>query len=275
MSGAILTLLDEPAAAPTLLRAAAHLAALAGGAAIHALIVRTPPESTIMPTEEVLTARRADAIRAKEMARAAALTEAFAAWRKTLPGDAALGGGDTDLTDIEASPAEVVAQRGAAADFIVAARPSDHAPGPDLPSIRAALFSTDRPVLLVPEGASEFGRSVAVAWRDDGRAVKALLPALHLLSAASAVHVLQGVRDEPASLAVPAVFREHGVAAQMHVLRIGDGAFGQALLDHAHRLGADLLVMGAYGHNPLRELIFGGVTRFMLEHADLPVLMRH
>jgi nucleotide-binding universal stress UspA family protein len=42
-----------------------------------------------------------------------------------------------------------------------------------------------------------------------------------------------------------------------------------------HALGADMLVMGAYAHSPLREMIFGGVTRYMLDHADLPVLMRH
>ena len=45
------------------------------------------------------------------------------------------------------------------------------------------------------------------------------------------------------------------IPAQMHVLPIGDGAFGQALLDKAHALGADLLVMGAYHHSPLREMI--------------------
>ena len=119
------------------------------------------------------------------------------------------------------------------------------------------------------------GASIAIAWRDDGRAIKAVLPALRLLTGADQVHLLQGVRDGTHERPVPAVFQEHGVAAQMHVLPIGDGAFGQMLLDKAHALGADLLVMGAYGHNPLREMIFGGVTRHMLEHADLPVLMRH
>ena len=51
--------------------------------------------------------------------------------------------------------------------------------------------------------------------------------------------------------------------------------FGQALLNKAHELGADMLVMGAYAHSPLREALLGGVMRHMLAHADLPVLMRH
>ena len=49
----------------------------------------------------------------------------------------------------------------------------------------------------------------------------------------------------------------------------------EALLARAHALGADLLVMSAYPHSPLREFVLGGVSRFMLEHADLPLLMRH
>lgn len=269
MSGAILTLLDRPAVAPGVLRAASRLADLVGDADLHALVIRMPPEATIMPTEEVLTARRAAEIRAQEKARAAALAAAFEAWRPQARHPA-------DLTDVEAAAADVVAERGAAADFIVAARPWEHPSGADLPAICAALFQTDRPVLLVPPGAAgAFGQCIAVAWRDDGRAVKAVLPALRLLAAASAVHVLQGVRGEAAAIPAPAVFQDHGVPAQMHVLAIGGGVFGQTLLEQAHALGADMLVMGAYGHNPLRELIFGGVTRFMLEHADLPVLMRH
>jgi nucleotide-binding universal stress UspA family protein len=59
------------------------------------------------------------------------------------------------------------------------------------------------------------------------------------------------------------------------VLPIGSEPFGQTLLTRAHQLGADMLVMGAFAHSPLRELILGGVTRYIIEHADLPVLMRH
>jgi nucleotide-binding universal stress UspA family protein len=59
------------------------------------------------------------------------------------------------------------------------------------------------------------------------------------------------------------------------VLPIGSEPFGETLLRKVRELGADMLVMGAYAHSPLRELILGGVTRYVLEHADVPVLMRH
>jgi nucleotide-binding universal stress UspA family protein len=269
MPGVILAYLDQPTAAPILLRAAAHLADLIGAAEVQALIVRMPPEATIMPTEEVLTTQQANQIRAQEQTRAAGLAAVFEDWRLQAKHQAR-------LADVEAVAADVVAQRGAAADFVVIGQPGRHPHGTDLPAIHAALTATDRPILMVPPGVTvPFGRSVAVAWRDDGRVVKAVLSALRLLPDAAQVHVLQGVRDGSMHMPVPSVFQEHGIAVRMHVLPIGDGVFGQALLDKAHALGADLLVMGAYGHGPFHEMIFGGVTRYMLNHADVPVLMRH
>ena len=129
---------------------------------------------------------------------------------------------------------------------------------------------------MVPPGApATSGRRVAIAWRDDKRAASAVLAALRCIAGAEKVVALVGVLPGAPPPAVPRILVEHGVRADLHVLPIGDGAFGQALLNTAHALGADMLVMGAYYHSPLREMMFGGVTRYMLDHADLPVLMRH
>jgi nucleotide-binding universal stress UspA family protein len=68
------------------------------------------------------------------------------------------------------------------------------------------------------------------------------------------------------------MLRRHGVAVQPEQLDQPDGDAGEALLAHAAALGADLLVMGAYGHARLRELVFGGATRHVLRAASLPVL---
>jgi nucleotide-binding universal stress UspA family protein len=95
------------------------------------------------------------------------------------------------------------------------------------------------------------------------------------LAGAEEVHVLVGVRDTTRSVDVPPVLVEHRLTANLHVLPIRPAPFGQTLLDTARRLGADLLIMGAYAHSTLRELVLGGVTRHVLAHADLPVLMRH
>lgn len=161
-------------------------------------------------------------------------------------------------------------------DYIVLPRPASRDTAADRMQLQAALFDTDRPVLVVPPGpALLFGKRVAIAWRDDKSAVRAVLAALRALSAAQQVHALAGTRAGTPPPALPPILAEHGVPATLHVLPIGDGAFGAALLAAAHGLCADLLVMGAYTHSAWQEAILGGVTRYVLTHADLPVLMRH
>jgi nucleotide-binding universal stress UspA family protein len=128
----------------------------------------------------------------------------------------------------------------------------------------------------VPPGApTHLGERVAIAWRDDKRTERSVLAALRLLPQARQVHVLAGERPGGPAPAIPAILVEHGINAELHALPIGPGAFGAALLAAAHDVRADMLVMGAYTHSAWRDMIFGGVTRYMLANADLPVLMRH
>jgi nucleotide-binding universal stress UspA family protein len=84
------------------------------------------------------------------------------------------------------------------------------------------------------------------------------------------------VREGAPRLRLPEIFTEHGIDIDLHVLPLaGHRMFGEALLDKARALGADLLVQGASAYRPIVGLLLGGVTRHMLTHADLPVLMRH
>lgn len=196
----------------------------------------------------------------------------------------ALGAAAAVASDVpvEALPAaaDVVAEveaRGSRADFVVVAQPAPEDDRATRDAFRTALFRSERPVLMVPPGGpfGAFGRRVAIAWRDDPGTLKALVPAMPLLAGAEQVHLLAGVRAGMASPAVPPVLVEHGVAATLHVLAIDSTPFGDLLLGRARELGADLLVMGAYAHSPLRDMLLGGMTRTVLAHADLPVLLRH
>src|SRR5271169_1032965 len=83
MSGVILALLEHPGVALYTLTAARGLAELVGGARINVLAIRVPPESTIMPTEEILTRRQATDIRSREQERISVLHAAFEAWEAT------------------------------------------------------------------------------------------------------------------------------------------------------------------------------------------------
>jgi nucleotide-binding universal stress UspA family protein len=269
----IVAVLGRQEMARRVLDAAQCLAGLAGHANVIALAVDTPPPASPLMAE-ALMAEMGDvaAARARDRARIASLKATFDTWAT-----GARQRGSTVQWDEVPGPAnDVIQQRGRRADFIVAARPMDDDDEPTRHGFQAALLHTERPVLVVPAGPSaRFGRCVAIAWRDDGRTVKTVIPALRLLAGAEQFHLLAGTRDGAAHPSVPPVFQDHGISPSLHVLPVGAGQFGRTLLEKLHELGADMLVMGAYAHNPLREMMFGGVTRYMLDHADLPVLMRH
>jgi nucleotide-binding universal stress UspA family protein len=272
MSGVILALVEHLDSAPQTLFAARNLAALMGSARINVMAVRVPPESTIMPTEEVLTKHQAAVIRSRERERAGALHAVLEAWvtQSSRPGIA------IDWVDIEGLTAPLIGEWGRRSDFLVIGRPAHRSDAPERQATHAALFDTDRPVLVVPPGPpATFGERVAIAWRDDKRTDRSVLAALRLLPQAKQVHVLAGVRSGSPVPDLPEIIVEHGIDAVLHILPVGPAAFGEALLKKVHAIGADLLVMGAYTRSPWREMILGGVTRYMLARADLPVLMRH
>jgi nucleotide-binding universal stress UspA family protein len=270
VSGVILAVLDHPEGSGALLDAARRLAYLCSATRINALLVRTPPEAMVSPSEEVLTAQREARLRDAEANRATGVREVFDGWAANLPASIV-----TEWTDTDGIAELLVEERGRRADYLVIEQPARHDYGSSWHALRAALFATDRPVLVVPpQSSATFGRRVAIAWRDDELATKAVLSALRCLTQAEGVFVLGGTRGG-VTPQIPAILAEHGITAELHALPIGSGVFGAMLLDKAHELGADLLVMGAYQHSPLREWLLGGVTRHMLANSDLPLLLRH
>lgn len=269
MPGMILTILDRPEAAPTLLGHAGCLADLLGSALVQALIIRRPPLATILPSEEVLTRQREDRVRAREQTRAVALTCAFHEWMRNAEYTAR-------LTDVEGDAGGIVAARGSAADFLVIGQSVPRQYDAGWQGIQTALFKTDRPVLVVPPIASDrFGRRVALAWRDDNRTIRAVLAAMRCFGRIEHLFVLAGQKQGRPLPHMPDILVEHSVPAELHILPVGPRSFGETLLMTAHECGADMLVMGAFVHTPIHRLILGGVTQYMLAHSDLPVLMRH
>lgn len=141
---------------------------------------------------------------------------------------------------------------------------------------------TDVPCLVVPPGAAvaSFGTAV-VAWKETAestRALHAALPALARFDRVVVVHGERGIApgrsDESARVAAWHLL-EHGIEATIERIDPEPRAAGAAILAAARALRADLLVMGAYGRTRFSEWIFGGATRHALEHAWLPVFMRH
>jgi len=145
---------------------------------------------------------------------------------------------------------------------------------------RVAL-SLGRPVLTVPHrGTFEaVGQNVLVAWDGSRAAARALGDAIPLLQMARAVNVLSLSSTEDRSSMVGADIAthlaRHNIMVEVRHVRADDTKVGEKLLSSAEEFGSDMLVMGAYGHARWRELVFGGVTEYMLGHMALPVLMSH
>jgi protein CrcB len=266
MGEVVIAVLNRPGEAEQLLDAGAHWLALAGGGRLKALAIRMPPAAAILPSEEVLTASREASIRAEQEHWSEGLRMAFAAWTSGRSRNV-----HTDWLDVEGDPAEIITSHGRQADAIVVARPTEHESERMQNCLHAALFDTETPVLVAPPSyRGRFGKIVAIAWKNDERAVKAVRASLPILRQAETVHVLCAgdVAD------APSILEDHDIPFVLQTIP-ADGSTGQRLLETAHEVGADLIVMGAFAHGEWRERMFGGVTRTMLAEADLPLLMRH
>jgi nucleotide-binding universal stress UspA family protein len=177
-----------------------------------------------------------------------------------------------------------VASRARFADLVILPKPYGKEHGAEMePTIEAALFEGQAPVLVVPEGGKPLSspKSISIAWNESAEALTSVRAALPLLKEADLVRVVvidppkHGPnRSDPGGLLSQFLAR-HGIRVEVDVIsktmpRVSDG-----LMRHARDTDTDMIVMGAYGHSRFREAILGGATRNMLEMAEIPIFMAH
>jgi nucleotide-binding universal stress UspA family protein len=117
-----------------------------------------------------------------------------------------------------------------------------------------------------------------IAWNGSTETARAVSLAMPLLLTAQKVTVLTvkgGTVPGPAGEHIARTLRINGIPAQALNVEDEGRPVGEAILVNAKDIGADLLVKGAYTQSRLRQMIFGGPTRYLLEHSDLPMLMAH
>jgi nucleotide-binding universal stress UspA family protein len=180
---------------------------------------------------------------------------------------------------LDGHPADMVSELGGAHDLIVVGQPRDTQSMGRI-TTEAALFSTGRPVIITPpEAPQQIGRTVLIAWNRGAQAARAFHAAKALLlDRAQRVRILSittGAKQGPPASEIAANLDWHGIAADVVELSPDYRSVGEVLLAEASAINADLLVMGAFSHSRLRNLILGGVTKFVFEQATLPVLMAH
>ena len=150
------------------------------------------------------------------------------------------------------------------------------------------VMESGRPVLIIPKQGHFAPRGEGIAekaivgingTKESSRAMFDALPLLRLVKETRLVWVDPYTESREAG-EVPgaeeaAVLSRHGIKAVAEPMMTDGRNAGEALLMRANDLGADLLVMGAYAHSRMREFVFGGATRYVLEHMTIPVLMSH
>jgi nucleotide-binding universal stress UspA family protein len=146
--------------------------------------------------------------------------------------------------------------------------------------IEQLLVHSGRPVLISPSiSRQSLTDTVMVCWRETAEAVRALNAAMPFLVNAKRVLVTSVTeKGDDADESVGAAVRHlllHRVHAEERVIKAGGGSVPQLLTSAAQACDADLVVLGAYGHSPMREALFGGCTQSFIHHADRPVLLMH
>jgi nucleotide-binding universal stress UspA family protein len=178
---------------------------------------------------------------------------------------------------------EVVPLHARYADLIVIGQTDpDHPAGLEAGFAHRVVLAAARPVLVIPYAGrfNGIGKHVLVAWNAGREAARAVTDALPLLQAAQHVTVMcidprPALHGEQPGGDIALYLARHGVRAEVANVVGSQIDVGSQLLSCAADLAADLMVMGAYGHARLTQIVLGGTTRTLMRSMTLPVLMAH
>jgi nucleotide-binding universal stress UspA family protein len=248
-------------------------AAAAGGpaSAISAVHVGFDPVHMVVSAEEQDIQQLRDIFEGDPEVRLARIKAAYDDFCATSPDGPSMHW-KNDEGDIDVN----VAIEAHDADLVVIGRPI-HLDASD--ALHSALFRAHRLVLVAPRDVHDAGRTIGrhiiVGWKPGAPVKHAIDAALPWLRQAEKVSVLWVAKPgaEPYDRSARDFFRKVGIAAEIIGLPRNYQSVGAQLLSQTVRLGGDCLLIGAFKHGSLWDFIFGGVTRDVLTHADIPVFL--
>jgi nucleotide-binding universal stress UspA family protein len=222
----------------------------------------------LMPTEEVYTEERRTKF---ELQR----EQLFRSLEHLVAGSAL--GKSQPLHQRCGKVSEIIDQESALADLVIVGSP--HADPEAQQALDIALVRNMKPVLLVSRNLRpSLCDHIAVAWEDEPPAHRALDAILEVTRGAKTVTFLIGGEgthfSDPPAAAIKELERI-GASCTLTHFTLNGRHVGEALLAEAHDVGADMLVMGAFFHSHLREVLLGGATLEILKDLDLPILLHH
>ena len=160
-------------------------------------------------------------------------------------------------------------------DLVVAAAPPS---GVTTATFETAILKSGKSVLMIPRIMRQFSlESVIIGWNNSPESSRAITSSIEILKNAQRVHIVSSkeyLEDEHSLEKLTSYIKMHDVDASFEVVKTTRTP-GQALLNASLDGNFDLIVAGAYGHKGLKELMFGGATRYLLENAPIPVFMSH
>jgi nucleotide-binding universal stress UspA family protein len=229
--------------------------------------------------EELMKAAEKDAAADAETARQhfeAARAAAQAATTQSAPGPGMASGWFRTVTGrID----DIIPAEARLSDLVVFSQGAGRGDNRMAVTLEATLLDSSKPLLLTPERPpAKVGGTVAIAWNGSAECTRAVAAAMPFLLRAATVHILTAqtsVTTAEEGVGLAGYLAWHGIQASIHVVKPADEPVGSALVTRASELGADFMVMGGYGHSRVREMILGGVTRYIFDHPSLPVLIAH
>ncbi|MGD0024453.1 MAG: universal stress protein [Xanthobacteraceae bacterium] len=174
---------------------------------------------------------------------------------------------------------DFVGNYGRVFDVIVLARPGPEWQSTSMITLESALFESGRPVLIAPPSSPRsLATNILIAWNcstEQARTTAFAMPLLRLAERITICTVEGATVAGPSGEQMARALKLNGITAEPITLKRGKRDSGETMLNKAEELGCDLIVKGAYTQSRLRQMIFGGTTRYVLANAKLPVLMAH
>jgi nucleotide-binding universal stress UspA family protein len=271
---------------------AALVLAKKSGAHIQALHIKVDPMESVplMVDVGVAATELIEAVERHAHTRSNTAAATFESWRSerdiTVDANPALRTGVTTSYRAEdGAEDELIIKFGRLTDLVVIGRPTGEEAGDQVLSrMEDALFGAGQPVLLVPGGMGQAALDKLVtgpgliSWNGSIEATRAVSLSIDMLRGVPQVHVLsiqEGKTDRHPAADLVHYLAWEGVTASVTDIGAASGGAAEQILATAKSLEAGFVLMGGYSHGRLRQLVLGGVTSHMMDHADLPVLMAH
>lgn len=183
--------------------------------------------------------------------------------------------GQIELLKREGVRSKLIEEESKYCDLVIAASPPQ---GVTTATFETAILKSGKPVLMFPRVLKEFKLdSVIIGWNGSPEASRAVTLSIGILKKAQKVHIISSEeysKSEEHMAKLLNYLKEHDIEATYEIVET-TRVPGEALLTNALDGNFDLIVAGAFGQKGLKELMFGGTTKYLLEHVSIPVFMSH